>query len=346
MSTPNLTDIAETLNEAAHDSRFGSLQTVRSRLKGKRVHARIFDPRTVWESKGFAHHYGGRTELQFNLGVENHRGEDELRYGVAFSFEPSQTLPNIDPLVPKVRLFNEFIRMEGDRYSDLRMWYYRPAASRSSGQRSISEDYMPAPIPHELVQPGIFVFMGQIQQRSSVDYERILGVFDRLMPLYEYVESNGAMLSKAITCETFDFRPGFTQRVRATVASRTQRELDVHLLHNRMQHDLASHLIAKHGPKNVRVEQPIGGRSIDLVLCCPGGYWFYEIKTHLSPRLCLREAIGQLLEYAFWPGGPDVSRLVVVGPSPLDQDSERYLKTLRSRFSLPLEYEDLAVDGK
>jgi hypothetical protein len=348
MNTPSLTEIAKTLNDASRNYQFGSLQTIRGRLKGKQIRSRPpFDPRTVWDSEGFAYHYGGRTELQFNLGVENHRGEDQLRYGVAFSFETSRSLPNIDPLLPKVRLFNEFLRMDGDRYADLRMWYYRHATSLGPGRtREISADYMPAPIAHELAQPGVFVFLGQLQSRRNLDYDRILAVFDRLMPLYEYAESKGTVLSNACDRKKFEFRPGCRQRSGATVASRAQGELDVNLLHNRMQHALASHLVSKHGRENVGDEQAIGGRSIDLVVRCPTGYWFYEIKTHQSPRLCLREALGQLLEYAFWPGGQDATRLVVVGPSPLDPDSQQYLQTLQSRFSLPLDYEHLALDGK
>jgi hypothetical protein len=46
---------------------------------------------------------------------------------------------------------------------------------------------------------------------------------------------------------------------------------------------------------------PTGGR-IDLVVRTGEGYEFYEIKTYGSARACIREAIGQLLEYAMWPG--------------------------------------------
>lgn len=68
-------------------------------------------------------------------------------------------------------------------------------------------------------------------------------------------------------------------------------------------------------------------------------YWFYEIKTALTPRACLREAIGQLLEYGFWPGGQEPARFIVVGESPIDDNGQEYLRRLRKRFSLPIEYE-------
>jgi hypothetical protein len=70
------------------------------------------------------------------------------------------------------------------------------------------------------------------------------------------------------------------------------------------------------------------------------GFWIYEIKTSDSPRACLREAIGQLLEYAYWPGGMQkkARRLVVVGKMPIDSNTKQYLNRLKQQFSLPIEY--------
>src|SRR6266576_3812232 len=51
------------------------------------------------------------------------------------------------------------------------------------------------------------------------------------------------------------------------------------------------------------------------------------------------KAAGQLLEYAFWPGAPQVTRLVIVGETPIDSDGAEYLRRLKERFSLSLEFE-------
>jgi len=72
-------------------------------------------------------------------------------------------------------------------------------------------------------------------------------------------------------------------------------------------------------------------------------YWFYEIKTEDSPRACIRQALGQLLEYAFWPGAHVAARLIVVGEKALDEEGKQYLHTLQERFSLPIEYEQIAL---
>ena len=63
-------------------------------------------------------------------------------------------------------------------------------------------------------------------------------------------------------------------------------------------------------------------------------------------RGCLREAIGQLLEYAFWPGAQEAKRLIVVGETAIDRDAAKYLCRLKERFSLPIEYEQLAQGGQ
>jgi hypothetical protein len=80
----------------------------------------------------------------------------------------------------------------------------------------------------------------------------------------------------------------------------------------------------------------------DVVVRINQEYWFFEIKTPGSPRHCIREAVGQLLEYAYWPGAPEVTRLIVVGAGPLDETGQSYLASLRSRFHLPIDYEQVS----
>ena len=69
----------------------------------------------------------------------------------------------------------------------------------------------------------------------------------------------------------------------------------------------------------------------------------YEIKTALTARACLRDAFGQLLEYAFWPGAQEPTRFIVVGETAVDEEAREYLHQLRKRFSLPIEYETIEL---
>jgi hypothetical protein len=130
----------------------------------------------------------------------------------------------------------------------------------------------------------------------------------------------------------------------ATVANQVQKQLDISLRHNELQEALHRRLVAQCAKDNVGAENSSGvGTRLDIVVRRENEYWFYEIKTAGSPRACLREAIGQLLEYAFWPGGQGATRLIVVGESAIDRDSLEYLNRLKGRFSLPIDYEQIAL---
>jgi len=204
MTGKNMDSIVSEINSLAKTHPIGTLQEIRMELKGlQRLPTRsIFTSQTT--SEEWAFHHGGRQELQFNIGIERLGGGDELRYGVAFSLETSQTLPKIDVLIPKVRLFNDFMQLYPEQYADMRMWHYY-------GQRST--DYMPASIPPELVTQGAFIFLGKRQPLERLDYEALLDCFDRLLPLYKYVESGGTLEPiPAVTVVPFEFRPGSARR--------------------------------------------------------------------------------------------------------------------------------------
>ena len=84
---------------------------------------------------------------------------------------------------------------------------------------------------------------------------------------------------------------------------------------------------------------------IDVAVRQGGDYTYYEIKTGLSAQSCIREALGQLLEYSYWPGGQSAAQLVIVGEPPLDDNARDYLETLRVRFSLPVKYKQFDMDS-
>ena len=277
--------------------------------------------------------------MQFNIGFENISGTPELRHGVAFSFEPSQTIPDIAPLRPKVRFFNEYLNLYPELFADMLMWDAK-AEKRSA-------DRVPGPIPAELVSQDVFVFFGKRQPLTDLNYETILYDFDRLIPLYRYVESGGTAQPVATPAgQDFQFRPGFSEKKSSTIASRVPRDLNVVLRHNEIQRSLYQILTNKFGRDNVATEQDTGiGTFIDAAVRHPDGtLWIYEIKTGYSPRACIREAIGQLLEYTNWPGGPEATQLIVIGERPLDDEGGRYLQRLRDRYALPISYEQVICE--
>ena len=264
-----------------------------------------------------------------------------FRSGVAFSFQTGRNLPEIDVLIPKVKLFNDFLRLNPDLYGDMRMWHW----SKEKDQNKRSSDSPPGAIPSELVKKDIFVFQGKLRLVEGLNPEIILADLDRLLPLYKYVESNGRTQPLPIVSEKkFIFKSGRDPKLTATTASYAQRELDVNLRHNLLQDALSRQLIAKYGSENVCREVPTGnGNSVDVVVRQKEGYWFYEIKTFQSPRACIREAVGQLLEYSFWPGSQEASRLIIVGETAPDQDTLDFCRHLKQHFQLPIEYRQIVI---
>jgi hypothetical protein len=106
-----------------------------------------------------------------------------------------------------------------------------------------------------------------------------------------------------------------------------------------MRDGLYASLVKEYGAEHVSCEeQACSGRPADVVLRLRSSYELFEIRTALAPRDCVRQALGQLLEYAYWPGSPDYSALWVVGPSPLDKETGKHLVGLRERFNIPIDY--------
>jgi hypothetical protein len=331
-----LKDVALEINRRAKAHPFGALQKIRTVLKGlqRPPTPHIFTSLSISETWAF--HFGGRSELQFNIGIEG--SGRSLRYGVAFSLKTSRTLPDISILFPKIKRFNDYISLNADTFSDMRMWHYE--------KEKRSHDSMPSPVAPELAKQGVFIFLGLQQSLQSLDYELILDGFYRLLPLYKYVEDSKVLEPiTAATKGSFKFQSGCTSKKSSTAATLAQEVLDIDLRHNQLQKALHHRLVRRFGKENVGAEIQSGvGTSIDVaVKRRDGEYWFYEIKTGQSPRACLRQALGQLLEYAFWPGSQVAKRLVVVGESALDDDAKSYLRILKEKFALPLDYEQIST---
>jgi hypothetical protein len=131
-------------------------------------------------------------------------------------------------------------------------------------------------------------------------------------------------------------KPGLWESVTRRVAVQA---VDVSLIHKEMQIQLYERLATRHGQANVACEhRTASGMQADLMVKTDAGLEIYEVKTATTPRECVRQALGQLLEYGCWPGATRLSRLFVVGPRPVDGETEQFLALLRDRYQIPVEY--------
>lgn len=148
----------------------------------------------------------------------------------------------------------------------------------------------------------------------------------------------------------FLFTPGHTTRKEgySEYYSKQDSTTRANLLHNQIQNKLYDDLCKDFGIDSVGTEHPTGsGTAIDiLVKNSDNTFDLYEIKTASSPRLCVRQAIPQLLEYSFWNDKKlPINRLVVVAPNNADDQTFKYLELLRKEFNLPIYYEAVSIDG-
>jgi hypothetical protein len=147
----------------------------------------------------------------------------------------------------------------------------------------------------------------------------------------------------------FNFQAGHSSKKTGAVkVAPSTKESTAILLHNEIQNVLYAKLVKEFGEDNVGTEIGTGqGTSIDIVVKTGKFCWFYEIKTAPTVRACIRQAIPQLLEYAYWHGKDDrADRLIVVSPLPITKEADTYLTFLRENFQLKIYYQQYEADKK
>jgi hypothetical protein len=125
---------------------------------------------------------------------------------------------------------------------------------------------------------------------------------------------------------------------------REPRFVQVTQKHRKLQKLLVRKLKSEFGKNNVTWEHLLSnGTQVDVVRKSGDKIVYYEIKTYSSMRVSIREAMGQLLEYAHWGTGQIPAELVIV--SDLDPgDGMEYIRKLRDVYHLPINYQRLDVE--
>lgn len=112
------------------------------------------------------------------------------------------------------------------------------------------------------------------------------------------------------------------------------------LLHNKIQNRLYQFLKRQFPQDQIGTEVFSSGGSIDIVKRGDdNSFVFYEIKTTQNCRSNIRQALPQLLEYAYWKPNMKVNKLIIVGPCKINSKSESYLKYLRANFNINIYYQ-------
>ena len=134
-------------------------------------------------------------------------------------------------------------------------------------------------------------------------------------------------------------RPPKARRVRQRQTQNAQVELAG--LHDKVQDLLVAQLNRDYSGHVVSDESYIEphGTRIDVVRQLPDkSLVFYEIKVLPTLKACIREALGQLLEYAHWPSEDLAREWVIVSYHPATPEAAEYIDKLKSVYGLPVSY--------
>lgn len=147
----------------------------------------------------------------------------------------------------------------------------------------------------------------------------------------------------------FQFKSGKSQKslgVRTFI--RQKKIVQSEPLHDNIQEILYEQLVNIYSEKNVGMETDTGlATRIDISVRTDKGIILYEVKSYPSVMITIRAALGQLLEYAFYPYPiKNLKEMIIVSHIPIDQENKEYLEFIRQKTSLNIFYQSVDIDNK
>jgi hypothetical protein len=195
-------------------------------------------------------------------------------------------------------------------------------------------------ITSDEVSPGHFIFIGRHVPTSLINISEVLETFDELLPIYRFVEGHP---DSFISLREELSELGFVERFEVPQGGITnraiQRATSIDLKSRRLTVALRDILKDEDPTARFGTEIPSGsGGRIDLVVKTVDGFFdLYEVKPAVAARHAIRQALPQLLEYAFRSESPKVRNLYIASDANLDVVSEKFLRRLQDR-NLPVYY--------
>ncbi|GAB4044325.1 hypothetical protein [Spirosoma jeollabukense] len=160
---------------------------------------------------------------------------------------------------------------------------------------------------------------------------------------YVFINAQGVSLPEVAQEEQFEFKAGelvTANGIAPSTYDRQAKTIQLAKQHQELSHKLYRHLVYVYGSENIGTEnRTLYNSSIDIVRRDGEDLCFYEIKTYSSLKKCIREAIGQLMEYSYWTTGQLAKELIIVTTSPADAETRSYMKNLRQTLNLPIWYQ-------
>ena len=183
--------------------------------------------------------------------------------------------------------------------------------------------------------------------KSVEDFKNKIGTYH-----YQFVRDKTKPQSNAkpkLKRRNFKFTSSvFDKSLSNRISIREKKAVQSEPVHDKIQKVLYNHLVNKYGVSKVGIETDTGlSTRIDVSVNSEKGIILYEVKSYASVMISIRIALGQLLEYAYYPNPiENLSALVIVSHIPIDDVGKEYLKFLRETTSLRIFYQSVDLDKK
>ncbi|MFX1707161.1 hypothetical protein PV783_24550 [Chitinophaga sp. CC14] len=165
--------------------------------------------------------------------------------------------------------------------------------------------------------------------------------FKRFIP-YKIDGPLNDFLKKHRPLDKFEFKEGRGKRGGASKRTSSEKETTVNDLHVRIVDALECLLSKADSPLKgkIGVEKcGFGPHIADIVVQHDGdSYSIIEVKTSRNIRWNIRDALGQLIDYAFWYPGLNVQKLVIVSPERIGRREHQYFSRVKAVLTFELEY--------
>lgn len=143
---------------------------------------------------------------------------------------------------------------------------------------------------------------------------------------------------------------GSRSRNRTSFGSRSPGSYEIQHIHDEISRRVETYLKGiKQPEEKVNYEVPLGRyKAVDLVYEKAKEITFYEIKTHPKLIFCIREGIGQLLEYGYYnrPEHDKEVNLILVSPHRATKELKWYMQKLRSMSEFNIFYQQYDEESK
>ena len=164
--------------------------------------------------------------------------------------------------------------------------------------------------------------------------------FNRFQAYHLKEELEVLIESEFVKKVKFDFQHGKASYKGEYTKSTSDKKIKVKKRHGEITDDLYDYLISQgFKEENISVEKTrVGGAIVDVVLKHDEEFDLFEVKTRNTALKNIREALGQIFEYALMDREITCKRLVIIGPAELTELEQDYFNRLKDLIQIKLEY--------